>query len=303
MNTNKNFLVFDNTFYDFQSNKLKNPVETENFYVIQAVDSQYFEGCDIAKHTQCCQIELTAMLLGSMACNADDDRRTLQKNEVEIVFEGQPHSLKIDRLCRFQTIAFQAKPTSRYFSLVQKLIGKFPTNDRIVRMPQLKALVAEAVAEFYLLPSSLAILSLDSLLSRMIILLLRAGDEQKRTQFDEDALILSLVQQIDGNFKQMLTVFELTKQTNYSYSVLYKAFSARYGITPKKYLTYKKMEYACECLTVQACKLEQLAEQLNYASAYNFSRAFKEYVGVSPSEYKKSPFPLRSPLHEKIPPV
>jgi AraC-like DNA-binding protein len=57
-------------------------------------------------------------------------------------------------------------------------------------------------------------------------------------------------------------------------------------MTPSAYLHKKRTDYACSLLK-EGARLEEIALVLGYSTAFNFSRAFKKQIGLSPSAYKK----------------
>lgn len=58
------------------------------------------------------------------------------------------------------------------------------------------------------------------------------------------------------------------------------------GRTPVQQLTYLRMQRAKELLESSDDKLEAIAPTVGYVSALVFSRAFKRWVGCTPSEYR-----------------
>jgi AraC-like DNA-binding protein len=58
------------------------------------------------------------------------------------------------------------------------------------------------------------------------------------------------------------------------------------GRTPVQQLTYLRMQHAKELLESSDDKLEAIAPAVGYVSALVFSRAFKRWVGCTPSEYR-----------------
>ena len=72
-----------------------------------------------------------------------------------------------------------------------------------------------------------------------------------------------------------------------SESCLKRLFKKKFGVSVKKYIIQKKMNYACELLSVRRYSVNQIAEMCNFSDIYFFSRQFKEQIGVSPTEYIK----------------
>src|SRR5690606_37221192 len=64
-----------------------------------------------------------------------------------------------------------------------------------------------------------------------------------------------------------------------------KEFVNEFGITPVQYLLSLKMNRAKEMLSEKSFSITEIAYSLGYSDLYSFSRAFKNFFGVSPTKY------------------
>jgi AraC-like DNA-binding protein len=64
-----------------------------------------------------------------------------------------------------------------------------------------------------------------------------------------------------------------------------RLFKEKYGVSPKKYIIQLKINHACELLRLGRYSITQVAELCNFSDVYIFSRQFKEYMGITPSEF------------------
>ncbi len=73
---------------------------------------------------------------------------------------------------------------------------------------------------------------------------------------------------------------------------LRKMFISATGSAPKKYYDQLRIEYARELLRSGQYNVNQTASLLKYSSAFSFSTAFKNTIGISPINYmaKKDDF-------------
>lgn len=85
----------------------------------------------------------------------------------------------------------------------------------------------------------------------------------------------------------MLTNKEIANYLKISETYLNKQFLKNNGITPKKFVQKARMENAIKLLSEDNSTMSEIAELCGFSSIYNFSRAFKNYTGKSPTEYKK----------------
>ena len=79
---------------------------------------------------------------------------------------------------------------------------------------------------------------------------------------------------------------EIAELLKISEEYLIKLFRRYIGITPMRYFQNLKLEASVSLLLNSTRSIKEIAWQLNFSSQYHFSRNFKEFTGVSPSEYR-----------------
>lgn len=70
-------------------------------------------------------------------------------------------------------------------------------------------------------------------------------------------------------------------------SYFQKLFKEIHGISPKKYIIQLKINHACDLLRSERYSVRQIAELCNFQDIYFFSRQFKEYMGITPTQFAK----------------
>ena len=97
-----------------------------------------------------------------------------------------------------------------------------------------------------------------------------------------------------GAFDADYSIENVLKKLPLNYDYLRKLFKKETGLTPHEYLTSIRMERAGKILLsgmsnrYSALTIGQVAEACGYAEPLYFSRVFKKYFGVSPTEYAKN---------------
>ena len=81
---------------------------------------------------------------------------------------------------------------------------------------------------------------------------------------------------------------DICKQFYIGNTQLNAIFTEYTGISPIQYYNRLKIEEAKKLIREDNYSISQISELLNYSGVQNFSRAFKDAVGFSPREYKKS---------------
>lgn len=79
----------------------------------------------------------------------------------------------------------------------------------------------------------------------------------------------------------------LARHCHYGPEQLRRLCLRELGRSPMQHLTYMRMQHAQELLESSNDKLEVVAANVGYESAIVFSRAFKRWIGRSPSEYRR----------------
>lgn len=91
---------------------------------------------------------------------------------------------------------------------------------------------------------------------------------------------------LSTNLKVSLEVQDLAKEMGISADHFIRRFKQRFGITPKLLRTQAKLRYAAQNLRSGGGSIKSLAFDLGFEDAYSFTRAFKRYLGVLPSDIR-----------------
>ena len=103
-----------------------------------------------------------------------------------------------------------------------------------------------------------------------------------------EMLCYSIMRHIDANIFLIKQFTDIAAHFNYNYSYLSKVFKQTTNITLRDYLSTKKLERAKTLIEEGKLSLTKIAEILNYASVYSFSKSFKYHFGIAPTDYKKA---------------
>lgn len=112
---------------------------------------------------------------------------------------------------------------------------------------------------------------------------------QKKTYLPDKkfSLIKPAVDYIGENFlRENISCDRLCTLCGISYTYLKRLFIEKYALPPKKYIIRMRINYACELLK-EGATVTDTAAAAGFTDVYFFSRQFKEYMGISPTEYMK----------------
>lgn len=90
---------------------------------------------------------------------------------------------------------------------------------------------------------------------------------------------------IEANFSQKLTVDGLCELFHFSRPTLFARFKKEYGMGVTEYVNNTRIEKGKKLL--ERYDVSETAERVGFSDANYFSRIFKKYTGLSPSDYAR----------------
>ena len=100
------------------------------------------------------------------------------------------------------------------------------------------------------------------------------------------ALIAPAIEAINQRFSENdLSVSYLADLCNISEVYLRNLFSVAFGVSPKKYILQKRMEYAKVLLKSGDFSVSEVSALCGYVAPSHFSKDFSKHVGISPSRF------------------
>ena len=100
----------------------------------------------------------------------------------------------------------------------------------------------------------------------------------------ENTVVEKIKQYIDSIEGNELNTAAMSHALGYTREHITRSFYSMYKTTPKRYFNARLMSIAVEKL-YRGETIQSVAEQLNYATAASFSKAFKKHFGSSPIRY------------------
>jgi AraC family transcriptional regulator len=107
---------------------------------------------------------------------------------------------------------------------------------------------------------------------------------------EQGVWINKVLEFIQLNLNEELSLQQLSKVANYSPFHFQRLFTEQVGETPKQYIIRLRLERMAHYLNIfPNLSISELSIESSFASLSTFSRAFKNYFGISAEEYKKFP--------------
>lgn len=92
---------------------------------------------------------------------------------------------------------------------------------------------------------------------------------------------------IEKNYKEHLTLSGIAEKYHVDASYISRTFSKKYGETMMAFIARLRVEKAKELIAKKQKSLEETSFEVGYDDYNYFSRVFKKYQGVRPSEYRQ----------------
>ncbi len=220
-------------------------------------------------------LELIAVVSGKMDVTVDENSYSVNEGEAVLVFPHQLHSLSSNNsehiLCIFSpelVKAYASKysalvPENNKFLLNEYLVNNLKNIEKTSSSFEKKGFLYSVCAEFD-----------------------KCTGYKKRINSHEN-LLYKIFEFVEENYKNDCSLYMLAKQVAFSYSYLSRYFKKITGMSFNEYVNQYRIRNACHILTNSTCSVLECAYEVGYNSLRSFNRNFKQYMGVTPNEYRK----------------
>lgn len=134
---------------------------------------------------------------------------------------------------------------------------------------------------------------IEAKVMELICLLIRAlqrqegGMQQKPLGARQKEMLEQARVSLIADLSSPPSIDELALKVGIGKVTLQERFKQVYGVTMRNYLLQKRMESAQALLLDRNFNVSQIAWQLGYEHACNFTTAFKDFYGLTPNAYRK----------------
>lgn len=108
------------------------------------------------------------------------------------------------------------------------------------------------------------------------------------TRNRDNTFVQTVIVYITENLGRTVTMTEVAQALNYEYHYFSTLFHNSFSMNFKQFLHILRFEQACDRLAKAECAITEVCNDCGFASIRNFNRIFKEFSGMTPSEYRKS---------------
>ncbi len=133
-------------------------------------------------------------------------------------------------------------------------------------------------------------------LEELLILLVRSNNaltlREKRTGYgrktESDEVFNSIIDYLEQNIDKNITLDNVCEHFYFSKTYIKTLFKNKTGNGLIAYYNRIKLEKAKKLIELKEYSFTEISEMLSYSSVHYFSRCFKHYVGITPTEYAET---------------
>ena len=238
--------------------------------------------------------EISLVLSGSSEHCIDGFRYPVELGNVVIVTPGSRHGYS--RSCNFKRINIQVL-RDHYFRTVD-MLRKAGFSVKFLSQNRKEILEALAPAEFgeylriakemeqeWLDFENASSLMLEIKLSELLIKLVRylcSGNDQVGKN---DSHLFETIRYVDENYGSPIPIVRLEEIARMSKRTFVRRFKEATGLSPKQYLLKTRIAQASRTLATGSGKIKEVATACGFDDQNYFTRAFRKFTGITPSEY------------------
>ena len=252
------------------------------------------ENSIISSHIHIDWFELTIVLGGKAEIYANGESVPVSSGDIFLSFPCDAHKIvsSVDEPLKYSFFSFCLEENNPYKEEFQKITSDFSEcKNRVFRDNNVIAslvdlLISEMTANAFQKEKLI-----ESTLSQILILIIREFLYKKPANIPNHAtnneiLCYRIMRYIDNNIFHLKNLTEIATVFNYNYSYLTKIFRQTTNLTITQYHLNKKLETSKVLIREGKLSFTKIAELLQFASIYSFSKSFKLHFGLSPTEYK-----------------
>lgn len=98
----------------------------------------------------------------------------------------------------------------------------------------------------------------------------------------------AVIQWLDEHLDQPFSLDTLAEALHLSSSHVSRRFKAETGISIQEFMTFRRIQSACQMLKTTDLPVELVAQSVGFSSTSYFCKLFKTHTGMSPLQYAKS---------------
>ena len=234
---------------------------------------EHGENFSYPQHLHQC-FELILVEMGEMVVRVNDTSYTLKEGMALLIFPNQIHSISSQR-SRHTLFIFSTHIVQKYYNDVA---GKIPISNLFTPTKSLISLLnalCESSSKYEMKGTLYTVCALFD-----------AQAEYYDAATDKGNTLFKILSYIEKNFQGPCTVEEIARNIHYNPEYISRFFKEKMGFSCNSYINLRRLNHAAYLLTNTNATCLYCSIESGFSSLRSFNRNFKNYFGISPTEYK-----------------
>jgi AraC-like DNA-binding protein/mannose-6-phosphate isomerase-like protein (cupin superfamily) len=244
------------------------------------------------------EVEILLIIRGELTAFCSEEQLVLRDGDIALFGANEPHvSMQTDSQLVYYVFQIDLnkywdQSTLNSMKHFSEVIQPLSAMNYVYRNnPEVREQTARLIREIYREMNEQEIgyeLAVSSRIKNMLLLLLRHDSERKLHYSDNDWLdrMQPALEYMDKHLNEKLTVEDLSKRMNMSYTYFIKMFKKAVGMPFTDFVTYKRIKRAEQQLLTQNVSVSEVAESVGFTNLGHFYDMFRRYNDCTPREFK-----------------
>ena len=107
-------------------------------------------------------------------------------------------------------------------------------------------------------------------------------------QLTDNTIIREAIRYFETNYQKKALLSTFCEKNHYNAQYISRRFKQETGLTASEYLHKIRIKQSCNLLAGSSFTIKQIALQIGYEDVKFFSKIFKQTIGITPGEYRKT---------------
>ena len=112
--------------------------------------------------------------------------------------------------------------------------------------------------------------------------------DEEQNDYPHRIYLQQAIDYMNNHIKTNIKISEIASHIGIDRSYLSNIFKNTLGLSPQEYLITLRMDHAADLLRTTNEKIHAIAIEVGYSDPLTFTKMFKQYKGMSPSEWRRS---------------
>lgn len=212
---------------------------------------------------------------GGMNVQIGSENYMLQKSKAALIFPGQLHAFSTPTHSKSFICIFSADYVYDFYNVIKGKISDNPTFyfEPLNCIEQLSGNTKNS----FEIKSALYSIAGQFMSSCSLV----------KASNDDLELLQNIINYVQENFKEHITLKELSKKLGYHYNYISSYINKSIGTNFRTLVNMFRVDYACKLLAERQYTITEISQKCGFENVRNFNRCFKQIQNCTPKEYIK----------------